>query len=476
MPDELNILNILNKFREKNILIVGDIMLDTYFKGEVTRINVEAPVPIVKVEQEFHSLGGAGNVASNVVSLGGKATLFSFIGRDHQAEILRKLLDENKIENFLQEDEKTIQKIRIIGNNQQLARMDFEKIYDKIFRDEIKFKLKKIAKEADLIIISDYNKGAITPDLINFLSDYKRKIIVDPKPKNKSLYKNVLLIKTNEKEIFEMTYLYNLDSAGKKLKEELQTNVLVTRGKDGMALFSEKIINIPTYAKEVFDVTGAGDTTIAALALSIASGASLNEAAIIANHAAGIKVKKAGTYAVNLSELISKFIREESKVLNLEELQGAILDLKKKGKEIVWTNGCFDLLHIGHTRYLKEAKKLGDVLIVGINSDDSVRRLKGPTRPIQTEKERAEILSSLEFIDYVIIFPETTVEKYLYALKPEIYVKGGDYTSSHLEGHIEGKAVKEYGGEIKVIPLVEGKSTTHLVEKAKLREKLEKLL
>ena len=167
MFDELNV---LNNFKEKKILVVGDIMLDTYFKGEVTRINVEAPVPIVKVEQEFHSLGGAGNVASNIVSLGGKATLFSFVGKDHQAEILRKLLDENKIESFLQEDEKTIQKIRVIGNDQQLARMDFERIYDKIFKEEIKHKLKEKAQEADLIIISDYDKGSINNNLMSVLS------------------------------------------------------------------------------------------------------------------------------------------------------------------------------------------------------------------------------------------------------------------------------------------------------------------
>ncbi len=467
MLDELEI---LNNFKEKNILVVGDIMLDTYYKGDVTRINVEAPVPIVKVEQEFHSLGGAGNVASNVVSLGGKATLFSFAGKDHQAEILRKLLDENKIESFLQEDEKTIQKIRVMGNNQQLARMDFEKIYNKIFKDEIKFKLKKRAQDADLIIISDYEKGTINEDLMSILSEFKKKIIVDPKPKNKALFKEVLLVKTNEKEIYDMTSLSNLDSAGKKLREELKTDILVTRGKNGMTLFSDKIINIPTYAKEVFDVTGAGDTAIAAIGLAIAGGASLNQAAIMGNHAAGIKVEKAGTYAVSLSELISKFIREESKVLNLDKLQRIVADLKKKRKKIVWTNGCFDLLHVGHIRYLKEAKKLGDLLIVGINSDESVKRLKGPSRPIQTEKERAEILSSLEFIDYVIIFAETTVEKYLSALKPDIYVKGGNYTVEFLENHSDGKTVREYGGEIKTISLVEGRSTTKILEDLKLKE------
>lgn len=464
-------LSILDRFKEKEILVIGDLMLDTYFKGDVSRISAEAPIPIVKVENEFHSLGGAGNVAANVVSLGGKATLFSFVGKDAPSEIVKNLLKESKIESFLDNNHKTTQKMRIVGGNQQLSRADFETTYDKLFNEDIKISLIEKANKSEVIIISDYAKGAITSDLMNLLLPFKKKIICDSKPKNKNLFNEIFLLKANEKEVLEMSSFSNINLAGRKLRDELKTNVLVTRGKEGMTLFSvssEEEINIPTSAREVFDVTGAGDTAIAAIALAIASGASLNEAAIIGNHAAGIKVEKAGTYAVSYSELVSNLIREKKKILDLERLHKTVLDLRKKGKKIVWTNGCFDLLHVGHTFYLKEAKKLGDVLIVGLNSDDSVRKLKGPTRPINTAEERAEILSSLEFVDYILIFPETSVEKYLSLLKPDVFVKGGDYSLDYLLSIPEGKAVKEHAGEIKIISLVEGKSTTKILENIKV--------
>lgn len=462
------LLSILNAFKGKKVLIVGDLMLDTYFKGEVTRVSAEAPIPIVKVEHEFHVLGGAGNVAANVVSLGGKATLFSFVGTDYQSEIVKSILKEKEIENFLDENERTIHKVRILGNGQQLARADFEAVKDNSFTPELKIILRQKASEADVIIVSDYAKGAITQDLMYTLSDFKGKIIADPKPKNKDLFKGIFLVKSNEKEALEMSPSSDVEVSGKKLKEELNTMMLITRGKHGMTLFTDQLVTIPTYAKEVFDVTGAGDTAIAAIALSIAAGASLKEAAMIANQAAGIKVEKAGTYAVSNSEVLSRLMKEESKILDLETLSYIVADLKKKGKKIVWTNGCFDLLHIGHTRYLQEAKKLGDILVVGLNSDDSVRRLKGPTRPIQAENERAEILASLEFVDYVTIYPDSTSERCLKELKPNLYVKGGDYSMDYLANFIEGKVVREHGGEIKIIPHVEGKSTTSLVGRIRL--------
>ncbi len=456
---------ILHNFKDRKVLIVGDIMLDTYLKGEVSRISAEAPSPILKVDNEYNLLGGAGNVASNIVSLGGKAILFSFIGDDTQGEILKRLLKEHGIESFLDKDDKTTQKIRIISGNQQLARADREETKEKTFSQEFKTDLEKKAVEADVIVISDYNKGAITRDLMDFLKQFQQKIIVDPKPINKELYKDVFLITPNEKEIIEMTSVEDIEQAGNKLKEELRTNVLLTRGRNGMSLFSDKRVDIPTYAREVFNVVGAGDTAISALALAISSGASINEAAIIANYAAGITVEKEGTYSVSFSELASRILRRESKICDIEKLQRIVEDLKKKNKKIVWTNGCFDLLHIGHTRYLKEAKKLGDVLIVGINSDSSVRQLKGPTRPLQTESERAEILSSLDFVDYSIIFPELTVEKYLKELQPDFYVKGEDYSLESINQE-EKKAMESYNGQIKFVQYVEGKSSSSLIEKA----------
>jgi len=276
---------IMSNFKGKRILIIGDVMLDTYLKGNVERVSVEAPVPVVKIEQEYNMLGGSGNVASNIVSLGGRATLFAFTGNDSAGMYLKSLLDKQNIENYIELSEKTIQKIRIIGGNQQLARADQETTEDKVFSIETKSVLARKASEADIIIISDYAKGTINRDLMHFLSEYKHKIIVDPKPKNKSLYQNAFLITPNEKEVTEMTSILEVEKAGNKLKEDLQSNVLVTRGRKGMSLFSHNQINIPTFAREVFNVAGAGDTVIATLALSIASGASINEAAILANYA-----------------------------------------------------------------------------------------------------------------------------------------------------------------------------------------------
>ena len=458
---------LMNRFRQKKILIIGDLMLDTYLKGEVTRVSSEAPVPVIKIENEYHDIGGAGNVAANIVSLGGHATLFSFVGDDHAGIILKNLLLKQRIESIIETDEKTIQKIRLIGSNQQLARADHEIVKKRFFSRNAKSMLRQKASEADMIIVSDYAKGVINEDTMSIISEFKNKTIIDPKPANKELYKNVFLLTPNEKELFEMTSLSNLEEAGEKLKEELQANILVTRGKKGMSLFSDKQTNIPTYAKEVLNVTGAGDTVVAALALSIASGASISEAAIIANHAAGITVEKEGTYAVGFSELSSRILTKENKIVNFERLLELVDELKQKDKKIVWTNGCFDLLHVGHTRNLREAKKFGDILVVGLNSDESVRKLKGEGRPVQTERERAEILSSLEFVDYVIIFPELDPKKYLRELQPDIYTKGGDYSLETLQNDEEGKIVSSYGGEIKIIPFVEGKSTSNLLNTIK---------
>ncbi|MBU0760091.1 MAG: bifunctional heptose 7-phosphate kinase/heptose 1-phosphate adenyltransferase [Nanoarchaeota archaeon] len=461
-----NINKILSNFRGTKIVIIGDVMLDRYLQGNVSRINPEAPVPIVSLENEFNELGGAANVASNVVSLGGRVSLFGFVGKDKNAEIVKELLKEKGIAYFLDENQVTTQKTRIIGGEQQLLRCDKEETSEKSFSETTKEKMINEIREAKIILISDYAKGAVNYGLIKTLSAFKNKIIVDPKPKNKELYKGVFLISPNEKEAKEMALCSDLKKSGEILRENLETNVLVTRGKEGMSLFSDQYLEIPTYARAVYDVTGAGDSAIAALALAVAAGARLSEAAIIANHAAGIAVEKTGTYSVSLKELTDKAISGEKKILDFNRLKSEVTDLKRKGKKLVWANGCFDLLHIGHLHYLKEAKKLGDVLIVGINSDDSVRKIKGEGRPIQTENERAEILSSLEFVDNIIVFPELTVEKYLAEFQPDIFVKGGDYSLDSIDQE-ERKIIENFRGQIKFIPPVEGKSSSSIIEKIK---------
>jgi D-beta-D-heptose 7-phosphate kinase / D-beta-D-heptose 1-phosphate adenosyltransferase len=456
---------ILSKFKEKKILIIGDIILDRYLEGSVSRINPEAPVPVVSLNKEYHELGGAANVALNIISLGGKVSLFGFIGNDANGEIIKNMLVKKDINFFFDETEKTIEKTRVIGQGQQLLRYDREGVEEKTFSERAKQLLLEEAKNSSTIIISDYEKGAITTDLMNLLEPYKYKTFVDPKPKNKLLYQGVFLIKANEKESIEMTSCNSVEDAGEKLKEELKSNIIITRGEKGMSIFAEKNIEIPTSAKEVYDVIGAGDTVISTLALAISSGASLEDAAILANHASGIVIEKKGTYAVDINELRRKIIFEEKKIQTFDELKRKILDNRRKELKIVWTNGCFDLLHVGHVRYLREAKKLGDVLVVGINSDDSVRRIKGQNRPIQTEKERAEIISSLEFVDHILLFHESTVERYLQEFKPDIFAKGGDYSIDMMNKE-EVNTVKNYGGEIVFLPLVSGKSSSGLIEKA----------
>ena len=439
-------------------------MLDKFIYGDVSRISPEAPVPIVKIEKEFYSLGGAANVASNVSTLGGDVSLFGFIGNDSEAKIIKKLLEEKKIKHYLQESTKTTLKVRIIARNHQFLRMDYENCEDKHFSQEIFKNLKSALQFCEIVIISDYAKGTITDEIMDFLRQNNSKIIVDPKPENINLYKNVFLLTPNEKEALEMSSQKDIYLAARHLRKI--GNIIVTRGEKGMLLVSDKELEIPTYAREVYDVTGAGDTVISALALSLASDASLEEAAIIANHAASISVSKAGTYSVNLIDLEKKFIGEESKTKSFTELTEIIEDLKKQGKKIVWTNGCFDLLHEGHIKYLKKAKEQGNFLVLGLNSDSSIKRLKGANRPIMPEKTRAEILASLEFVDFIIIFDEDSPCKHLSILKPDIYVKGGDYTLDTIN-QIERRIIESYGGKIFITGLVEGISTSKIIEKMK---------
>ncbi len=471
MIDKLK--KVLKGFENKNIVIIGDVMLDTYIHGSVDRISVEAPIMIHSsngTNNTTYGIGGAGNVASNISSLGGKAYIFSFIGNDEEGKILKNLFEEKNIEHFLDESRQTSNKTRFLVENwRQVFRHDREDLSEKIFSNNLKSNLLEKVNKADIIVISDYAKGTITKDLIDLLSEYRDKIIVDPKPKNKLLYSQSYLIKPNEKEIIGMYNSNNVEEAIRKLKKESNSNIILTRGKDGMMILtrdSDEIKSIPTYAKEVFNPSGAGDTVTATLALALASGASFEEAAVLANHAAGISVEKRDVYSVRFSELESKIIKEERKIVNLDELKIIVKDYRERGGKIVWTNGCFDLIHSGHVKYLKEAKKYGDILIVGLDSDESVRKLKGNDRPLNNENDRAEILSSLEPVDYVTIFQAGEDKRYVSELKPEIFAKGEDYTLEYLNSYI-GNIINSYGGEIKLIPYIKGKSTTNLIERIK---------
>jgi D-beta-D-heptose 7-phosphate kinase / D-beta-D-heptose 1-phosphate adenosyltransferase len=447
---------ILLNFKNKKIIVIGDLMLDEYIYGDVTRVSPEAPIPVLKFNSNLFEVGGAGNVASNIASLEGNVYLFSFVGKDREAEILEDLLIKRGINCFLDKNEVTTHKKRLVARMQHLIRIDKEETSEKYFSSEIREILLEKASEADFIIISDYAKGVVTSDLMELLNPFRNKIIIDPKPANLSLknnpdlYKGVFLITPNEKESFQISESNDVHSAGKKLREKLETNVMITRAEKGMILFSEDIIELPTYAREAQDITGAGDTMIAAIAIALASGANLEQAVIISSNAAAIAVEKRGTYSVTLNELQKRIFQEESKILNLEDLKKIIEEEKKKGRKVVWTNGCFDIYSRGQKILLEYAAKEGHILIVGLDSDESVRALKGIGRPINSEKERADILSSIEYVNYVTIFPPGGVKEYLKTLKPDVYVKGGDYNLDTINQE-ERKIVEEYGGKIKLV-------------------------
>jgi len=457
------LLEILRGFPEKRVLVIGDIMLDKTIIGDVSRISPEAPVPIVNIKKEIYELGGAANVAANIASLGGNVSLFGFVGKDDNAKIVSDILNEKKINHFLDENSITTLKLRIRSGNHQLLRLDYEETSQKNFSQRIIEAMKEQIHNSDIILISDYAKGTITPDLMNFLKYFNKKIIINPKPKNMNLYQGSFLIICNEKEALEMSSQKDVYAAGRYLKKNLNCNIITTRGEKGMILFSDKENDIPTDAKEVYDVMGAGDTVVAAFSLSLVSGASLEDAMIISNHAAGISVSKVGTYNVKLEELKERISGEEKKIKTFDELSDIVADLRKKGKRIVWTNGKFDILHEGHAKYLREARKLGNCLIAGLNSDFSFKMLKG-RESINSELERAEVLSA--HVDYIIIFSEADAIKYLSAFKPEIYAKGGDYTIDTINQE-ERKIIENYGGKIVIINSGESISTTKIIERIK---------
>ncbi|MDD5191836.1 MAG: D-glycero-beta-D-manno-heptose 1-phosphate adenylyltransferase [Candidatus Nanoarchaeia archaeon] len=473
----MDIKEILNNFSKAKIAVIGDIMLDNFIYGIVDRVSPEAPVIIVKETGSDCKLGGAANVAANISSLNGKVSLFGYTGDDEYRKILMKQFEDKNIDSFLLPVlEKTTKKTRIIGiigedKRQQIVRIDQE-CYAGV-TEEVEEKLAKAVcnRNPDIIIASDYAKGGLTNSLFSKIREYsnKTRIIIDPKPKNKENYYGAYLITPNTKEAREMSQLdsNNVEEIGRYLQNRFRSNILITRGKEGMSLFEGgKIIDLPTQAREVYDVTGAGDTVIAVMGLGLASGLNLEESADLANHAAGIVVGRAGTATVSASELEQTIESENKKIKSLEDLKIIREDYHKKGKKVVWTNGCFDLIHIGHIDYLKKARKLGDCLFVGLNSDNSIKKLKGEGRPINNEKHRAETLSSLEFVDYTTIFPELTSENCLRELKPDFFVKAGDYNFESMNQK-ERKIVENYGGKIVFIPIIYDTSTTDIINKIK---------
>ncbi|MGD9108778.1 MAG: bifunctional D-glycero-beta-D-manno-heptose-7-phosphate kinase/D-glycero-beta-D-manno-heptose 1-phosphate adenylyltransferase HldE [Gammaproteobacteria bacterium] len=463
-------------FSRVRILVVGDLMLDRYWYGQTARISPEAPVPVVKVQSVEERPGGAGNVALNLAALGVKTSLLAITGDDVEAESLNKLLTSAGVECFLQKlsDLPTITKLRVMSQHQQLMRLDFEKNFHLEANQELLNKFKAFAKNFDAIILSDYGKGTLinAKELIGIATSAKIPVFVDPKQKDFSFYYGATFITPNFKEFQSAageckTEKEIVAKAQSLLKACNLKNLLITRGAQGMTLCccDKEPQHFSTYAQEVFDVTGAGDTVIATLAAGIAAGLNLIHAVQLSNVAAGIAVSKLGAASISAKELNrATTLNHLNNIMNEEQLQLAIQDARTKGERIVFTNGCFDILHAGHVHYLEQAKKLGHRLIVAVNHDDSVRRLKGDDRPINDVNQRMAVLAGLNSVDWVVPFTEDTPERLINKLLPDVLVKGGDWQPEEIVG---SHTVLQNGGEVKSLNFIDGCSTTSMIDRIK---------
>lgn len=468
------------EFKKARILVIGDIMLDQYWLGATSRISPEAPVPIVKIGSAENKLGGAANVAHNLAALGCEVSLCGIVGNDEAGKIIQGSLEQLNIKNYLHINNfnPTITKLRVISQHQQLIRLDFE---EKLHNLEQNLLLDMISggciEQVDIVVVSDYAKGTVkdAAGLIDICRNNGVPVLVDPKGSSFSQYRGADMITPNLSElegvIGKCNALEEAFSRAQALISELDLNaLLVTLSEKGMALVRRDAppLHIPAHTKDVFDVTGAGDTVIATLAACLAAKTDLPHAVKLANLAAGLVVGKLGTATVSRGELMHAATEERSShhggIMRVAELQKIIESARQRDEKIVFTNGCFDILHAGHIQYLQQAAMMGDHLIVAVNSDASVKKLKGDERPINNLKSRMEVLASLRCVDYVIDFDEETPAKLIAELKPDFLVKGGDYKREEIVGF---DVVTESGGDVVVIPFVDGFSTTSIIEKAR---------
>lgn len=466
----------LPDFTKASVIVIGDIMLDRYWFGETGRISPEAPVPVVKITHHTERPGGAGNVALNIAALGVNVRLLGITGKDEAAQSLCDQLNAANVKFDIQQEEHipTITKLRVISRHQQLIRLDFEEKMPVFNPTKLIDSFKKHLPHTQLVILSDYNKGTLAciPTLIQLANEAGVPVLVDPKGHNFSIYNHTTLITPNLKEFEAVMGPCNneqeiITKAHEFLRQHQIKALLLTRGEQGMTLIrqEEEEIHLPAHAREVFDVTGAGDTVIGVLGSALAAGSSLQDGMALANLAASLVVAKLGAATVSAPELevaLSRASAPSSGMVNEEQLLLAVTQARLQGKKIVFTNGCFDILHAGHVRYLQEAKQLGDYLIVAVNSDSSISRLKGPGRPINNVEQRMAVLASLGVVDWVTSFTEDTPERLLKKFQPDILVKGGDYTIDQVVG---ARIVQEYGGNVRVLGMIKNISTTSIIDR-----------
>ena len=468
----------LPDFNFANILVVGDIMLDRYWYGGTNRISPEAPVPVVKIDALEERPGGAANVAMNITALGGHVRLIGLTGIDEPAKILDEQLTQYHVQcDFVSvSTHPTITKLRVLSRNQQLIRIDFEEGFDNVDPSPMLERIKTALASHNVLVLSDYAKGALSSvqAMIQLANQANVPILVDPKGTDFERYRGATLLTPNmsefeavvghcqnEKQIIEKGY--------ELIKRFDLKALLVTRSEKGMTLLQldKPVYHLPTHAKEVFDVTGAGDTVIATLATALAAGQSLEESCFLANAAAGVVVGKLGTSTVSQIELENAIRARKNNgfgVMTEDELKEEVRKARLRGEKIVMTNGCFDILHAGHVSYLANARKLGDRLVVAVNSDESVKQLKGESRPINPLRQRMIVLGALESVDWVVPFVEQTPQRLISNILPDVLVKGGDYKPEDIAG---GKEVIEAGGTVEVLNFEDGCSTTNIINAIK---------
>ena len=471
----------LSQFTQ-HALVIGDLMLDRYLIGTVSRISPEAPVPVVLLKDQYERAGGAANVAANLALLGVKTALVGCVGSDTEAKTLLNLMQDLNVATqhvMISNSRPTIAKTRILGGHQQMLRLDQESniAFNTIETADLQTAITSaLAQKPAIVILSDYAKGvlsdAVCQTVIQYCNAHKIPVLVDPKGNAYGKYKGATGLTPNKKEAAEACNIHiddsDLISKVSQLKKDLELAFFaVTRGEEGITLIDSETHHLPATAKQVFDVSGAGDTVIATLAAGLINGLSPLQALELANIAAGVVVAKVGTVPITQADLIAALQAKDEhtqahKICDLAQLLAKVAVWKSQNQKIVFTNGCFDLLHAGHVTYLEAAKKRGDKLILGLNTDRSVSALKGPTRPVVNENDRARVLAALMSVDAVILFDEDTPLNLINAVKPNVIAKGSDYTADQVVG---GAEVRSWNGEIALIDLVEGRSTSNIIKK-----------